>query len=414
MSPRPTQLAGKRLLVLGTWDMRDAALASWAQAGIEVTLVDGSASSRPGPAARRVDLDVWDSADPTMSTLCELASTADGVVTLAEFCTVTAARVAQAAGLPGPSVSAARLARDKVALRRRLAGAGVRGPRFAVVRDEPDIAKFFAAGVNDAVLKPADSAGSTAVVRVGSAAEAIDALAGVLRWSFSGRAILEQFIAGREFSVEAIVRGGVTTVAAIVEKATIPQGFVEFRHVVPADLAPVQSAALARAASGVVRALEVRDAIVHAEFRLGPEGFVPIEVAVRPAGGLIPDLLELATGFDLYRAQAALALGQPPEPAAIGNGSCAGVQFVTATGTVQSDAPLDELLEDHPELDRAGALVACGTVIPELDTNGIRAGYVMGRAAERGALHRLLEAASIDLAERMGLIPVQARTPVAA
>ena len=77
MSPRPSPLAGRRLLVLGTWDMREAALASWAEAGIEVTLVDVSASSRPGPVARRVDLDVWDSAAPSSSSLAELASAAD-------------------------------------------------------------------------------------------------------------------------------------------------------------------------------------------------------------------------------------------------------------------------------------------------------------------------------------------------
>jgi cysteine synthase A len=408
-------LEHKHLLVIGTWDMREAALAAWADAGIEVTLVDAAASSRPGPAARRIDVDVWDNARPDGRRLADLASTADGVVTLAEFSTVTAARVAQNAGLPGPGVSAALLARDKIALRRYLAAAGVPGPRFAEVRGPDDIAAFFAAtGVRDAVLKPADSAGSTAVVHVRSAAEALDSLPAALRWSFSGRAILEELVAGREFSVEATVRDGVATIAAVVEKATLPHGFVECRHVVPADLTWDELVALEREATAVIDALAVECAIVHAEFRLGPSGCVLIEIAVRPAGGLIPDMLKLTTGVDLYRAQAALAVGLAPEPFPARADGFAGVQFVTATGTVSREARLEMLLHDHPGVARAGQLVPPGTTIPALDSNGVRAGYVIARAPSRAALDRVLNAATDDLATRIGLTPADLVTPRAA
>ena len=408
-------LNNKHLLVLGTWDMREAALATWADAGIEVTLVDGSASSRRGPAARRVDLDVWDSSRPDRRALAELASTADGVVTLDEFSTVTAARVAQDAGLPGPGVSAALLARDRIALRRYLAASGLPGPRFAEVRDDLDIAAFFAAaGEIAAVLKPADCGGSSAVVPVNSPAEALAALSRVLRWSFSGRAILEEVVAGRGFSVEAIVQGGVASIAAVIEKATLPHGFAEMRYVVPADLAPEQSSAIELAAATVIDALAVETAIVHVEFRLGSAGFVPTEIAVRPAGGLTGDLLKLSSGIDLYRAQAALAVSAPLEPAPGPLAGCAGLQFVTATGTVTGGARIGALERDHPGVMRAGPLVVAGTEIPALDSRSVRAGFVIARAPSRGALHRVLDAATDDLAARMGLMPAHLHTPQAA
>ena len=408
MTMHPSELAGRRLLVLGTWDMRESALASWAELGIEVTLVDQHAAERDGPVARRLELNVWDNAAPSAGRLARLASTADGVVTLAEFCTVTAACAAQDAGLPGPGSTAAMLARDKIALRRRLAATDLLGPRFAAVRDERDIAGFFRENPGVAVLKPADSAGSTAVFQVGSAAEAAAALPRALSWSFSGQAILEQFIPGPEFSVEAFVHHGVTSVVAIVEKATVARRFVEYRHLVPAQTSAPQSAALTRAAESVVSALGVQNAVVHAEFRLGPDGFVLIEIAVRPAGGLIPDLLRLGLGIDVYGAQAALAFGLPPELRRSDRPACAGVQFVTGTGTIQREVSTEAFLGDHPGIDRAGQLLPRGTEIPELDTNGARAAFVMAAAESRGALCQLLEVASIELAIRMGLTPAMA------
>ena len=408
-------LNNKHLLVLGTWDMREAALATWADAEIEVTLVDGAASSCRGPASRRVDLDVWDSSRPDRRALAELASTADGVVTLDEFSTATAARVAQDAGLPGPGVSAALLARDRIALRRYLAAAGVPGPRFAEVRDHRDVDSFFAAADGiAAVLKPADSGGSGAVVPVGSPAEALAALPRILRWSFSGRAILEEPVAGRAFSVEAIVQHGIPCIAAIIEKATLPRGLIETRHVVPPDLSPEQSSALELAAAGVIDALAVENAIVHVEFRLGEAGFIPIDVALRPAGGLIPDLLRLASGIDLYRAQASLAVSAPLEPPLGVVAGCAGVQVVTATGPVTNGAPIGALERDHPGVVRAGALVRAGTELSALGSGGVRAGFVIARAASAGALHRVLDAATEDLAARMGLTPDHLPMPRAA
>jgi cysteine synthase A len=386
--------------------MREAALESWAELGLEVTLVDRAASTRSGPAARRFDEDVWDSAS-TSTLPGRLGAESDGVVTLAEFCTLTAARLADEAGLPGPGVGAASIARDKLSIRRALKAAGLPGPRYAEVRDNEGVAAFFSSpDARDAVLKPADSAGSTAVFRVSSAAEAAAALPEVLRWSFSGTAILEELISGREFSVEAIVRDGATTVVAIIEKSTTPEAFVEFRHVVPARLSPQQSAGLARATEDVVQAIDVKSSVVHAEFRLAPAGFVLIEIAVRPAGGLIPDLIEFATGFDLYAAQASLALGVAPAvPARRLAKRHAGVQFVTATGTVSGDVEIDDFLADHPGVARAGVLVQRGTEIAALDTNGVRAGYVMASAESPRALAAVLGQAAADLARAIGLTP---------
>ena len=110
----------------------------------------------------------------------------------------------------------------------------------------------------------------------------------------------------------------------------------------------------------------------------------------------------------MYGAQAALAFGLPPELPRTDGPACAGVQFVTGTGTIQREVSTEAFLGDHPGIDRAGQLLPRGTEIPELDTNGTRAAFVMAAADSRGALCQLLEVASIDLAITMGLTPVMA------
>src|SRR5581483_2978394 len=122
--------------------------------------------------------------------------------------------------------------------------------------------------------------------------------------------------------------------------------------------------------------------------------------------------VKLATGFDLYAAQAAVALGLAPPQPLQGDPGVAGVQFVTATGTVAHDVEIGAFLAAHPDLSAAGQFVTPGTVIGALDTNGVRAGYVMARAGDRDALAAILDAAAADLTERIGLLP--ARTTPAA
>jgi hypothetical protein len=131
---------------------------------------------------------------------------------------------------------------------------------------------------------------------------------------------------------------------------------------------------------------------------------VLIEIAVRPAGGLIPDLVAFATGVDIYAAQAAIAVGALPPPLCPPRRSrYAGVQFVTATGLVSRDVDVEGFVRRHPGVARAGQFASAGASIGALDTNGARAGYVMAAAESRAALCVTLDEAASDLATSMGL-----------
>jgi len=93
----------------------------------------------------------------------------DGVLTVsADRAVPVVAAVAEALGLPGIGTETAHLMTHKVAMRRRLAEAGVPQPRFAAVRS---LHEAYAAAETvgfPAVLKPADSGGQRGVFMLDS------------------------------------------------------------------------------------------------------------------------------------------------------------------------------------------------------------------------------------------------------
>src|SRR5204863_197163 len=78
------------------------------------------------------------------------------------------AAIAERLGLPGIGVETAHLMTHKVAMRRRLAEAGVPQPRFAALRRLSERRRALDEVGVPAVLKPADSGGQRGVFRIDS------------------------------------------------------------------------------------------------------------------------------------------------------------------------------------------------------------------------------------------------------
>src|SRR5438874_1759489 len=93
----------------------------------------------------------------------------DGVLTVsADRAVPVVAAVAEALGLPGIGTETAHLMTHKVAMRRRLAEAGVPQPRFAAARSLHEAYAATETVGFPAVLKPADSGGQRGVFRLDS------------------------------------------------------------------------------------------------------------------------------------------------------------------------------------------------------------------------------------------------------
>lgn len=397
-------LQGRRLLVLGAGAQREFAFHTWARLGLHVVLADGFSHQR---YERQVDdfrpLDVQDHVEVDRDRLDALAREVDGVVTLHEFTVGTAAALAAAAGWPGPGPHAAAASRDKRRFRALLAAAGVAVPCWADATSPAALADFFAGRRRNAVLKPADLASSASVHRVASPDQAARHLERVRGQSFSGAAILEEYLDGPEYSVEGVVCDGRLALAIVTAKQLgSPRCFLERQHIVPAPVRARDYRELLDATAASVRAMDVRDAVIHAELRLVAGRAVPVEIACRPGGDLIPDLVALAAGVNIYEIQAAQALAPPDLPRPVFT-RVAGVRFLIARGTVARFVEPALIARRHPGVLIVNQLLPAGRRVPPPVGNWARAGLAVAVGPGHDAVERTLRDAIADLADLMGV-----------
>lgn len=234
----------------------------------------------------------------------------DGVCTIAsDVAAPTVAYVAEKMGLPGNPYEAAVRAHDKQLMHRMLTAAGVDCPMSNLQCPISDL-RF------PLIVKPTDRSGSLGVQKVERAEELEAAIANAKALSLHGEAIVEEFIEGREISVEMISQNGVHHALQITDKTTTgAPHFVELAHhqpsTLPADLQQRIFAITRRA----LDALGLTNGASHSEYKITKEGRVVVmEIAGRMGGDFIgSDLVPLSTGYDFLKGVIEVALGQPIE-----------------------------------------------------------------------------------------------------
>jgi biotin carboxylase len=223
----------------------------------------------------------------------------EGILAVGDRPVVVAARIAEALGLPRHSPAAASVSRSKLASRRAFKAAGLATPSFDTCGLDADAAALARVTSYPAVLKPLALSGSRGVMRVDDEHGFVDAFERLrcLLWSPDVRqeqdpahdqVIIESFIPGREFAVEALLTDGRLTVLAIFDKPDPLDGplFEETIYVTPSRESPDVQKAIAFHVEAAARAIGLHHGPLHAECRVNPSGVYVLEVAARPIGGL--------------------------------------------------------------------------------------------------------------------------------
>ncbi len=303
----------------------------------------------------------------------------DGVVSSCDYYLPTVALVAERLGLAGPAPEAVEAACRKDLTRRRLAEAGVPGPRFALCRDRTQAAAA-AAGIGyPLVLKPVDLCAGMLVRNVEDEDELRSAWRELEDFPVNARGrlrqpggLLEELLTGPEVSVETVSFDGAAHVVGVTDK-TIGgwPAFVETGHMFPADLDAADTQAAAGTAVLALRALGLDQVVAHTEVKLTPVGPRVVEVNPRPAGNRITELVRRVSGVDLAAACVDVALGRRPDLAVRPTGvASAAVAFVLPEPGVPDGGAVLSGIDGAADVGRDGALV-------ELDLAG------PGRAVRR-------------------------------
>jgi biotin carboxylase len=315
----------------------------------------------------------------------------DGVLTVsADSAVPVVAAIAERLGLPGIGVETAHLMTHKVAMRRRLADAGVPQPRFAALRRLSERHRALDEVGLPAVLKPADSGGQRGVFRVDSMDDIEAHLHEAISTSPTDEAILEEFVEGTEMNGIVIARGGEPMLLTLSDRLRPPGiGFgVGWIHVYPATVYGHQLEESERVAAYAVKSLGLENGIAFPQLIAAPDGRVAmVECAARIPGGQMADLVRHAVGVDLVEVQLRFALGdeQPDDLVRPQFTQALAIRFLTAepgplpTGRVARVGSLEKVLA-FPGVVQAETYLQTGETIRPVRLDGDRRGYVIAVA----------------------------------
>jgi S-sulfo-L-cysteine synthase (3-phospho-L-serine-dependent) len=327
-----------------------------------------------------------------------------GVTTTSEFYLPAVADLGAGLGLPANPPHVPRLCRNKASVRRALAGTDLGQPLFAEVKTTAEVPDAVAVTGLPCVVKPVDDTGSANVRVCRTVDEAVSHAAAVLAVRVNvrgqptaGAALVEQYIAGPEFSVEMFSVDGEAECAGITRKSlTRPPYCVETGHRYPAAPGRAAAGALEETVRTVLKTLGVQGGPTHTELKLTPTGPVVIELNGRLAGGMIPELIRLAGGPDLLEQQLRFAVGERPVITAGGArpGRHAGIRFITAhrRGVLGEVRGLDAARRVRHITNVVVSMSPGATIGPPRSAYD-RIGYIMAAADSSSAVSAALDAA---------------------
>ena len=245
----------------------------------------------------------------------------DGVFVHAAELAVEVASVAEALGLPGIGVEAARAATDKHIRIERLASAGLRTPRFQILRSDADVGAWQAAAREigfPCVLKPTRQAGARGVEEITDEGDV--AAYHALRTRFSDeRFICEERLSGLELSTESVRVNGQIRHHAIALRhydttACYRPFFIEDGHSLPYALPVALRQQVEATIERAFEALGIESGVLKGDLLISQEGerrdVVVLEMAGRTSGGRFADtVVPLGTGVNILYPLIEMAMG---------------------------------------------------------------------------------------------------------
>jgi hypothetical protein len=241
----------------------------------------------------------------------------DRIVPLDDFDVEVAARLREHLRVPGMGDTTAHYFRDKLAMRMRAAEAGLNVPEFIHVLHHGRLAEFMERVPPPWVLKPRSMAGAIGIRKIHSAGELWPVLEEL--GDVQSHYLLEKFVAGDIFHVDTIVyeRQILFAIASGYGRPPLEVshggGIFTTRTL---DRESEVNGRLLETNAKVMAALGMLRGVSHTEFIVSHEGgqVFFLETSARVGGAHIADLVEAATGLNLWAewAKVELAGGKAP------------------------------------------------------------------------------------------------------
>ncbi|AZZ97410.1 ATP-grasp domain-containing protein [Pseudoalteromonas sp. R3] len=230
----------------------------------------------------------------------------DAVCTYNDDLQLHALKISQALALPFPvSEQTIKQVHNKHLTRALLAEHNIDKTAYHVAEGLSTVEDFVATHGFPVIIKPLAATGSLDVKKIYDQ-QALDCALEHLTYPF----LLEEFLVGEEFSVEAISEDGLPYIVAVTKKYKHPDSFVELGHMVPAPISETQQAQIHQFVSKIIEVVGIQNGPSHTEIILTEQGPRFIETHTRLGGDRIFELVKQATEIDLLTLTIQQSLGQ--------------------------------------------------------------------------------------------------------
>lgn len=297
----------------------------------------------------------------------------NGIITIAADLPVpTINYVARHMGLISNPDDYSSITTNKFLMRQCFMANGIPSPKFLLIKEDG----FFDINGFDfpLIVKPTDRSGSKGVEIVLDFEQLKSAISRAQNVSFKKEAIIEEFIPGREISVESISYNGKHYILQITDKVTTgAPHFVELEHHQPSSLSDEIQSRVKKLVLHALEALHIKYGASHSELKITENGdIIVIEIGARMGGDFIgSNLVQLSTGYDFLKGVIEIAMGDFHEPQ-ITEHHCSGVFFLSEE--TKYIKPIIEHWKDYPEIVEAKIT---SDELKQIESSGDRSGYLI-------------------------------------
>lgn len=310
--PKIYQMKDEFVLILGAGLMQKPSIEAAGELGYKTLVVDANKNAVCVPFADVfVQIDLKDRekiADLAMSYGDKLKA----VFTAGTDFSASVSYVAQKCGLISHSFDAAMNASNKVLMRKCFREKGVPSPDFVeVTESEIETLSSDESVLFPKVVKPVDNMGARGCRLVRNKSEFEPALRDAVAFSRTGKAIVEDYMKGMEFSIDALVHEGNVTITGFADRHIFfDPYFIEMGHTMPSSVSEAVKKNVVDVFIKGVKALGLTEGVAKGDVKYTEKGAMIGEIAGRLSGGYMSGwTYPYASGVNLTMEAMKIALG---------------------------------------------------------------------------------------------------------
>lgn len=308
------------ILILGAGLMQKPAILSAKSLGLKVFLIDANPDAVCVPLAdvfKKIDLK---SREEIAEYAIELKDKENliSVFTAGTDFSASVSYACEKANLLSHSFKAALNASEKTLMRESFEKANVPSPKFTKISEENyfEVLKDeFISKLNfPLVVKPVDNMGARGCRMIRNKEELQFGINEAIKYSRSKNCILEEYMEGPEFSIDALVYNGTMTITGFADRHIFyPPYFIEMGHTMPTCVSKDKYDELLKTFALGVKALGLTCGAAKADIKYTKDGPMIGEIAARLSGGYMSGwTFPYSSDFNLTKAAIEISCGKTP------------------------------------------------------------------------------------------------------